>query len=52
MFDDHLIQYRSSSWPKTAKKRGFCTCITDGEMDGWTNGRTEGQTDPLIEMRF
>ena len=29
MFVDHLIQYRISSWPKTAEKRDFCTCVTD-----------------------
>ena len=63
MLVDHLFQFRISPWPKAAKKRGFCTGLTDGQtdrrtdrptdgqtdqpMDGWTDGRT----DPLIEMR-
>ena len=55
MFADHLIQYRISPRPKTAKKRSFCTGVTDqptdGPTDGWTDGPTDGRTDPLIEMR-
>ena len=43
MFVDHLSQYRISLRPKTAKKHGFCNCITDGH--------TDGRTDPLKEMR-
>ena len=39
MLVDHLFQYsfRISPWPKTAEKRGFCTCVTDGHTDGRTN---------------
>ena len=33
MFVDHLTQYWISSWPETAKVRGFCTCVTDGPTD-------------------
>ena len=42
MFVDHLIQYRISSWPKTAEKRGFCTGVTDGQTDGWMDGQIDG----------
>ena len=45
MLVDHLFQYRISLWPKTAKKRGFCTCVTDGRLDQRTDGRTNGRTD-------
>ena len=45
MLVDHLFQYRISPWPKTAEKRGFCTCVTDGHTDGWTDGRTDRRTD-------
>ena len=48
MFVDHLSQYRISSWSKTAEKRGFCTCVTDGHTVGWM----DGWTDPLIEDAF
>ena len=41
---DHLFQYRISPWPKTAEKRGFCTCVTDIRTDGRKDGRTDGQT--------
>ena len=55
MLVDHLFQYRISPWPKTAEKRGFCTCVTDirtdGPTDRRTDGRTDGRTDPLIELR-
>ena len=47
MLVDHLFWFRISLWPKTAEKRGFSTCITDGPTDG----PTDGLTDPLIEMR-
>ena len=40
MFVDHLIQYRISPRPKTAEKRVFAQAL-----------RTDGPTDPLIEMR-
>ena len=50
MLVDHLFQYRISPWPKTAEKRGFCTCVMDIPTDGPTDGRTDGRTDPLIEM--
>ena len=40
-----LFQYRISPWPKTAEKRGFCTCVTDGHTDGRSDGRTNGRTD-------
>ena len=45
MLVDQLFQYRISPWPKTAEKRGFCTCVTDGHTDGRTDGRTGGRTD-------
>ena len=45
MLVDHLFQFRISLWPKTAKKRGFCTCVTDGRLDQRTDGRTNGRTD-------
>ena len=45
MLVDHLFQYRISPRPKTAKKRGFCTCVTDIRTDGPTEGRTDGRTD-------
>ena len=45
MLVDHLFQYRISQWQKTAEKRGFCTCVTDGHTDGRTDGRTDGPTD-------
>ena len=55
MLVDRLIQYRISPRPKTAKKRGFCTGVTDQRTNGWTDGRTngptDGRTDPLTEMR-
>ena len=44
MLVDHLFQYRISPWPKTAEKRGFCTCITDIRTDRRTDGPTDGQT--------
>ena len=44
MFVDHLIEYSISSWPKTAEKRGFCTCVTDGHTDQQTDRPTDGQT--------
>ena len=50
MLVDHLFQYRISPWPKTAEKRGFCTCVTDIPTDGRMDGRTDGRTDPVIEM--
>ena len=31
-----MIQYRTSPWPKTAEYTG----VTDGQMDGRTNGQT------------
>jgi len=41
IFVDHLTQHRISLWPRTAEKRGFCTCVTDGctdvRTDGWTD---------------
>ena len=49
MLVDHLFQCRISPWPKTAEKRGFCTCVTDirtnGPTDGPTDRRTDGPTD-------
>ena len=39
----HLFQYMILSWPKTAEKRGFCTCVADGPTDGPTDGRMDGQ---------
>ena len=49
MIVDHLIQYRISSWPKTAEKRDFCTGVTDQPTDGRTDvrmdRRTNGPTD-------
>ena len=47
MLDDHLFQCRISPWPKTAEKRGFCTCVAVIQKDGRTDGRTNGQTDGL-----
>ena len=41
MFVDHLIQHRISSWPKTAEKRGFSTCVTDRRTDGRTDRPTD-----------
>ena len=41
MLVDHLFQYRISPWPKTAEKRGFCTCVKDISTDRWTDGRTD-----------
>ena len=38
---DLLFQYKSSPRPKTAEKRGFCTCVTDIPTDR----RTDRQTD-------
>ena len=29
----HLFQCRISPWPKTAEKRGYCTCVTDKRTD-------------------
>ena len=37
MLVDHLFQYRISPRPKTAEKHGFCTGVTDGRTDGWTD---------------
>ena len=45
MLVDYLFQYRISRWPKTAKKRGFCTCVTDIPKDGPTDRRTDGRMD-------
>ena len=47
MFVDHLFQYRISSWPKTAEKRGFYTGLMEGQTDVPSDGRID-----LIEMRF
>ena len=46
MLVDHLFQYRISPWPKTAEKRGFCTCVTDIPTDRRTDhsGLLLGQT--------
>ena len=43
MLVDHLFQYMILSLPKTAEKRGFCTCVADGPTDGPTDGRMDGQ---------
>ena len=43
-FVDHLIQRRISPRAKTAEKRRFVKALQ-------TDGRTNGQTDPLIEIR-
>ena len=51
MLVDHLFRYRISPWPKTAEKRGFCTGVTDGPKDRPMDRRTDGPTDPFIEMR-
>ena len=44
MLVDHLIQYRTSPWPKTVKKRDFCTCATDGPMDRQTDRQSVRRT--------
>ena len=47
MFVDHLMQYRISSWLKTAEKTRFLHLRnghTDGRTDGPTDGPTDGQT--------
>ena len=41
MLVDHLFQYGISPWPKTAEKRGFCTCVTDIPTDRRTDRRTD-----------
>ena len=41
MLVDHLFQYRISTWPIIAEKRGFCTGVTDRRTDGRTDGRTD-----------
>ena len=51
MLVDHLFQYRISPWPKTAEKRGFCTCVTDLPIDGPTGGWTDGRTDRQMDGR-
>ena len=40
MLVDHLFQYGISPGPQTAEERGFCTSVTDGPMDGRTDGQT------------
>ena len=37
MLVDHLFQRGISLWPRTAKKRGFCSGVTDV----WTDERTK-----------
>ena len=49
MLVDHLFQYGISSRPKTAEKRGFCTCLTDGPSDGRTKGHTDQQKDRQMD---
>ena len=39
MLVDHLFQFRISECPKTIEKRGFCTCVTDIQTDGRTDGK-------------
>ena len=45
MLVDHLFQCRISPWPKTAKKRGFRTGVTDRPTNGRMDRRTDGRTD-------
>ena len=40
-----FIIYFISSWPKTVKKRGFCTSVTDGWTDRQMDRPTVGPTD-------
>ena len=44
MLVDYLFQDRISPRPKTAEKRVFCTCVTDGPTDEPTDGRTDQRT--------
>ena len=44
-FVDHIIRYRISLWPKTAKKHDFCTGVMDGRTNRRTDRRTDGRTD-------
>ena len=39
MLVDHLFQCQISPWPKTAKKRGFCTGarLMDRQTNQWTD---------------
>ena len=46
----NLKYNRISLWSKTAGKLGFCSCITDGPTEGWTDGPMVRRMDPLIDM--